>query len=84
MHDIKYSKLNFGHFSHSRDGSDWMFTTLSEHNVPLLIFSAGIGDIIEECLRQHHDMYRNMEIISNWMKFDREVWKDIIWYQYFD
>ncbi|PPD98865.1 hypothetical protein GOBAR_DD04133 [Gossypium barbadense] len=43
----------------------------NEKDVPVLIFSAGLADIIEEVLRQKvHRYFKNIKIISNQMVFD--------------
>ncbi|XP_019618255.1 PREDICTED: cytosolic 5'-nucleotidase 3-like isoform X5 [Branchiostoma belcheri] len=55
-----------------RDGCDWQFSTLHEHKVPMLIFSAGIGDILEEIIKQHSQMYANMRVVSNYMDFNHD------------
>lgn len=43
-------------------------------DVPFLVFSAGIADVIEEVCRQqlHHPLPRNVHIVSNRMLFDEE------------
>lgn len=46
------------------------FDHLAERQVPLLIFSAGIGDVLEEVIRQNHVFHSNVTIISNYMDFD--------------
>lgn len=58
--------------SHSklREGYKMFFDHLAEHQVPLLIFSAGIGDVLEEVIRQNHVFHPNVNIISNYMDFD--------------
>lgn len=58
--------------SHSklRKGYKVFFDHLAEHQVPLLIFSAGIGDVLEEVIRQNHVFHPNVTIISNYMDFD--------------
>eukprot|EP00123_Amoebidium_parasiticum_P012255 comp21227_c0_seq1/m.28884 comp21227_c0_seq1/g.28884 ORF comp21227_c0_seq1/g.28884 comp21227_c0_seq1/m.28884 type:complete len:321 (-) comp21227_c0_seq1:39-1001(-) len=54
-----------------RDGTQEMFATLHREGVPLLVFSAGLGDVIEEVLRQQGLMrYDNVHVVSNFMKFD--------------
>ncbi|XP_066263475.1 cytosolic 5'-nucleotidase 3-like isoform X1 [Branchiostoma lanceolatum] len=55
-----------------REGCDWQFHALHEHNVPMLIFSAGIGDILEEIIKQHSQMYANMRVVSNYMDFNHD------------
>nr|XP_015818581.2 7-methylguanosine phosphate-specific 5'-nucleotidase [Nothobranchius furzeri] len=53
-----------------RDGYRGFFDHLAEHQVPLLIFSGGVGDILEEVIRQNHVFHPNIHIISNYMDFD--------------
>ncbi|CAG5905910.1 unnamed protein product, partial [Menidia menidia] len=53
-----------------RDGHKVFFDQLAEHQVPLLIFSAGIGDVLEEVIRQNDVFHPNVHIISNYMDFD--------------
>lgn len=56
-----------------RDGYKQFFEQLSENQVPLLIFSAGIGDVLEEVIRQNHVFHPNVHVISNYMDFDHTV-----------
>ncbi|KAM4531195.1 cytosolic 5'-nucleotidase 3-like [Odontesthes bonariensis] len=53
-----------------RDGYKLFFDHLHEHSVPLLIFSAGIGDILEEVIRQAKVFHSNVNVFSNYMDFD--------------
>ncbi|GMG99501.1 hypothetical protein Nepgr_001341 [Nepenthes gracilis] len=54
-----------------REGVAELFELLEEKDVPVLIFSAGLADIIEEVLRQKlHRSFKNIEIVSNRMVFD--------------
>ncbi|KNA09705.1 hypothetical protein SOVF_150410 [Spinacia oleracea] len=56
-----------------RDGVIELFQILEKKNVPLLIFSAGLADIIEEVLRQKIQRpFKNIEIVSNRMVFDNQ------------
>ena len=50
-----------------------MFRNLQMQKVPLLIFSAGIGDVIEELLRQRSELFDNMKVVSNFMEFNTQV-----------
>lgn len=56
-----------------RDGYKVFFDHLDEHQIPLLIFSAGVGDVLEEVIHQNHVFHPNVRIISNYMDFDRTV-----------
>lgn len=53
-----------------RDGCNWFFYTLERNNIPIMIFSAGIGNIVQEFLIQQCGNYKNMKIISNFMLFN--------------
>lgn len=53
-----------------REGYRAFFDCLAEQRVPLLIFSAGVGDVLEELIRQNHVFHPNVHIISNYMDFD--------------
>lgn len=56
-----------------RDDVESFFTNLYSHDVPLIIFSAGIGNVIEIFLRQKFGkVMGNTHIISNMMEFDNE------------
>ena len=56
-----------------RDGCDELLRELHDHKVPVLIFSAGIGDIIERVVKQQAHMYSNIKIVSNYMDFNNQV-----------
>ncbi|XP_077020518.1 7-methylguanosine phosphate-specific 5'-nucleotidase isoform X1 [Tamandua tetradactyla] len=53
-----------------REGYKTFFNTLYRNNIPLFIFSAGIGDILEEIIQQMKVFYPNIHIVSNYMDFD--------------
>ncbi|CAH1788977.1 unnamed protein product [Owenia fusiformis] len=55
-----------------RDGCNWFLDELHKHKLPLLIFSAGVGDIIIEVLLHQHEMYENIKIVSNFMNFNNQ------------
>ncbi|GFP93075.1 cytosolic 5'-nucleotidase 3a [Phtheirospermum japonicum] len=55
-----------------REGVTELFELLERSNVPVLIFSAGLADIIEEVLMQKlHRSFKNVRIVSNRMVFDQ-------------
>lgn len=56
-----------------RDGYKVFFDHLEEQQVPLLIFSAGVGDVLEEVIQQNSVFHPNIRIISNYMDFDQAV-----------
>ncbi|PQP95580.1 hypothetical protein Pyn_29418 [Prunus yedoensis var. nudiflora] len=48
-----------------------LFEFLEERDIPVLIFSAGLADIIEDVLRRKiHRLFKNVKIVSNRMVFD--------------
>ncbi|XP_027934965.1 7-methylguanosine phosphate-specific 5'-nucleotidase A isoform X2 [Vigna unguiculata] len=54
-----------------REGVSELFEFLEERDIPVLIFSAGLADTIEEVLRQKlHRSFKNVRIVSNRMVFD--------------
>jgi len=53
-----------------REGTLEFLDFLHEHQVPLVIMSASLGDMIVEYLRQEGRMYDNIHIISNLFIFD--------------
>ncbi len=60
---VKYGNLTL------REGlKDFLFT-LHHNHVPVIILSAGIGNVIEEVLTLHHCFYDNIHIISNFFTF---------------
>ncbi|CAK6956654.1 -methylguanosine phosphate-specific 5'-nucleotidase-like isoform X2 [Scomber scombrus] len=52
------------------EGHNVFFDRLAELQVPLLIFSAGVGDVLEEVIRQNDVFHPNVHVISNYMDFD--------------
>ncbi|KAF1762410.1 hypothetical protein GCK72_010672 [Caenorhabditis remanei] len=56
-----------------KDGAEDFIQSLDAHNIPLVIFSAGIGNIIEYFLEQKLGAIpRNTHFISNMILFDEE------------
>ncbi|NWR88520.1 5NT3B nucleotidase, partial [Furnarius figulus] len=53
-----------------RDGFKEFFDQLHKNNIPLFIFSAGVGDVLEEIIRQANIFYPNVKVVSNYMDFD--------------
>lgn len=58
--------------AHFRNGLDSILMYCRDKNIPLLIFSAGLGDVIEEILGQANLWFENMKMISNLMIFNDE------------
>lgn len=55
-----------------RSGAHDFLTTLASRQVPILIFSAGIGDIIKEFLHDAKLLTPNVHVISNFFEFDEK------------
>ena len=53
-----------------KGAKDFLFK-LYENHVPVIILSAGIGNVIEQCLKKEECYYNNITIISNFIKFDK-------------
>jgi len=53
-----------------REGTSALLNELNEKNVPVLVFSAGVGDVIDEALKFSGLMKDNVKVISNYMEFD--------------
>ena len=54
-----------------REGAKDFLFKLYKNNIPVIIFSAGIGNVIEQCLKKEECYYNNITIISNFIKFDK-------------
>lgn len=53
-----------------RDGTKELFEKLNEANIPVLVFSAGLGDAVEAVLKCHKVLLNNVKIISNFLKYN--------------
>ncbi|XP_063281595.1 7-methylguanosine phosphate-specific 5'-nucleotidase [Pelobates fuscus] len=53
-----------------REGFQVFFDSLNRSEIPLFIFSAGIGDVLEEIIRQAGVFHPNIKVVSNYMDFD--------------
>ena len=60
-----------------RDGAKEFLRKMNELNVPVIIVSAGIGNVIEEFLKLEEDLYSNIKIISNFIVFENGEFKGI-------
>lgn len=56
---------------HAREGLKELLGLLQSHDIPLLILSAGIGNIIEAFLKRNDLLTSNIRIISNFFEFDK-------------
>jgi 5'-nucleotidase len=53
-----------------RDHTTETFKILKENDIPILIFSAGLGDLLEIALEQNQIFHPNVKVVSNYMVFD--------------
>ncbi|XP_004314941.2 cytosolic 5'-nucleotidase 3A isoform X1 [Neophocaena asiaeorientalis asiaeorientalis] len=53
-----------------KEGYENFFDKLQQYSIPVFIFSAGIGDVLEEVIRQAGVYYPNVKVVSNFMDFD--------------
>ncbi|KAI4503201.1 hypothetical protein M0802_001423 [Mischocyttarus mexicanus] len=53
-----------------RDGTKELMEKLNEANIPVLVFSAGLGDAVEAVLKCHDVLLNNVKIISNFLKYN--------------
>jgi cytosolic 5'-nucleotidase 3 len=63
---IKENKINL------RNNSKNFIKSLEEHNIPLLILSAGLGDVIKGFLENANMMNNKVHVISNFLEFNKE------------
>jgi len=62
---IKERKLKF------RKGFFEFLDILNKNNIPLIIMSAGPGDMIKEYLKEQGQLYENIHIIANMLNFNK-------------
>ncbi|XP_069763229.1 cytosolic 5'-nucleotidase 3-like isoform X2 [Narcine bancroftii] len=53
-----------------REGYKVFFDKLYKCKIPVFIFSAGVGDVLKEIIRQFDVYYKNITVVSNFMDFD--------------
>ena len=56
-----------------RDGARELLESLNDKNIPVVIISAGIGNIIVEFLKNNNCYFDNIYIVSNFIKFENGV-----------
>ena len=60
-----------------RDGAKEFLYEMSKRNVPVIIISAGVGNVIYEFLKYQKCLYDNVHIVSNFIEFENDVIKSI-------
>lgn len=53
-----------------RDGTEEFFKKLHNVRVPIVVYSAGLGDVVEAVLRYHNALFDNVKVISNFLKYN--------------
>ncbi len=61
---VKYGNMSF------RDGFKDFLDCLHDYNIPVIILSAGIGNVITQTLKLNNCFYDNVHIVSNFIKFE--------------
>ncbi|XP_066586070.1 7-methylguanosine phosphate-specific 5'-nucleotidase [Prorops nasuta] len=56
-----------------RDGTIQLFDKLNSLSVPILVFSGGLGDVVEAVLTHHNILLKNVKVISNFLKFNNSI-----------
>ena len=56
-----------------RQGAKEFLKQLYEKDIPVIIISAGIGNFIESFLKKNNCYYKNIIIISNFIKFENDI-----------
>lgn len=59
--------------SEMRDNIHDLFEKFEKLKVPVLVFSAGLGDVIKVMLKKNNMDFENIEIISNFLKYKGDV-----------
>ncbi len=54
-----------------RKGLSEFFMLLAKKNIPLLIFSAGLGDVIKMYLEKQNLLTKNVHILANFYRFNK-------------
>lgn len=55
-----------------REGTQDLMTNLRGRDVPVLVLSAGLGDMVKEILVGLDAMHPNMHLVSNFLQYDKE------------
>ncbi|KAI4462765.1 nucleotidase [Holotrichia oblita] len=53
-----------------RDGCPEFFSSITKENVPILIFSAGLGQTVVSVLKYHGILNEKVKVVANFLKYD--------------
>lgn len=56
-----------------RNGAINFFKNMCDRNIPIIIISAGIGNFIKQFLINNNCYFKNIYIVSNFIKFNNEI-----------
>ncbi|XP_033228790.1 7-methylguanosine phosphate-specific 5'-nucleotidase-like isoform X2 [Belonocnema kinseyi] len=56
-----------------RDGTKILMDKLNAANLPVLVFSAGLGDVVHAILKHNSVLHPNVEIVSNFLKYSGKM-----------
>lgn len=56
-----------------RDGTDSAFLRLYLSEIPVLVFSAGLGNVVSATLNHYNIKYSNVHVISNFFKMEKGI-----------
>lgn len=54
---------------HLRDGVKEFFTKMNNKNIPIIVMSSGVGNIVKEFLKKENCLLDNVEVVSNFFEF---------------
>jgi len=72
IHRDDIAKIVAGSSTMLRDGTEALFGTLAAEGVPLLVFSAGMGDILKQHLSTLGLCTDNVKLVSNFFAFNEQ------------
>jgi len=55
-----------------RDDTDKLLGMMQKADIPVLVMSAGVGDLIQEILKHFNLVFSNLSVVSNFLLFDEE------------
>lgn len=55
-----------------RDGSTEVFNKLCSQKIPIIVLSAGIGDVVELILMHENLLTDNVSVVSNFLKLSKD------------
>lgn len=65
-----------------RDGSNDLFIHLNRLNIPVLVFSAGLGDTVNALLKETNNLLPNVQVIFHQVeKLNKKIIKKIYYFR---